>query len=192
MKHLSNDKILAAVEGSASGASHLSTCDWCRTRVAELRQVLSLASEVDVPEPSPLFWNHFTERVREAVSTEPPPQLFGWRFNLTWMANVVGALAIVVIGVTITMKTAQPAGPVVPATTAEVAGAGNNLSSLDDDPTWALMGELASQIDWEDASEAGLTAQPGSADQALAQMSEEEQRQVVELLQLELQKTKSL
>lgn len=192
MKHLSNEEILAAVEGSADHASHLTACDSCRTRVDELRRVLSLASEVDVPEPSPLFWDHFSERVRDAVSTEPQPQLAGWRFTVGWTASVVGALAIVVMGVAVSMKTAQPAGPVVPPPTAEVAGAGSNLSSWDDDPTWALMGELASQIDWEDASEAGLAAQPGSADQALAQMSEEEQRQVVELLQLELQKSKSL
>ena len=192
MKHLSNDQIMAAVEGGVDHASHLRACDSCRTRVAELRQVLSLASEVDVPEPSPLFWDHFSERVREAVAAEPQPERAGWRFNLAWTASVVGALAIIVIGVAITMKTAQPASPVVPATIAEVAGAGDNLSSLDDDPTWALMSQLASQIEWEDASEAGLTAQPGAADQALAQMSEEEQRQVVELVQRELQKSKSL
>ena len=54
------------------------------------------------------------------------------------------------------------------------------------------MGDLASQIEWDDATEAGLIAAPGSAEQALGQMSEDEQRQVVELLQLELQKSKSL
>jgi hypothetical protein len=190
MTHLSNDELLTAAEGGTDRASHLEACDACRARVNELRHVLQRTSAVEMPEPSPLFWNHFSDRVRDAVAAEPMPQLAAWRFNFGWTASVAGALAIIVIGVAVTMKSAQPAHPVVP--TATVTLTGENLSSLDDDPTWALMGDLASQIDFDDASEAGLTTKPGSAEQALAQMSQEEQRQVVELLQLELQKSKSL
>jgi hypothetical protein len=192
MKHLSNDELMAAAESGGAQTPHLETCESCSARVEELRRVVRLASEVDVPEPSPLFWNHFSDRVREAVAAEPIARATGWRFNVGWTTSVVGALAIIVIGVAVTLKTAQPMHPNVPTAAVDVAGAGNNLPSLNDDPTWALMGELASQIDFEDAGEAGLTTRPGSAEQALAQMSDEEQRQVVELLQLELQKTKRL
>ena len=190
MTHLSNDELLTAAEGGAENTSHLEACGACRARVNELRQVMQVAAAVDVPEPSPLFWNHFSDRVRNAVAAEPIPQPAAWRFNFGWAASVAGALAIIVIGVAVTMRSAQPAHPVVPA--AAVTMAGENLSSLNEDATWALIGDLASQIDFEDASEAGLTTRPGSAEQALAQMSQEEQRQVVELLQLELQKSKSL
>ena len=88
------------------------------------------------------------------------------------------------------MRSAQPAHHVIPAVAVTMTG--ENLSPLDDDATWALIGDLTSQIDFDDASEAGLTTKPGSAERALAQMSQEEQRQVVELLHLELQKSKSL
>lgn len=190
MTHLSNDELLAAVEGGADNAFHLEACGACRARVNELRQVMQVAAAVGVPEPSPLFWNHFSDRVRDAVAAEPMPQPAGWRFNYGWAGSVAGALAIIVIGVAVTMRSAQPVHPVVPAVA--VAMTGENLSPLDDDATWALIGDLTSQIDFDDASEAGLTTKPGSAEQALAQMSQEEQRQVVELLQLELQKSKSL
>jgi hypothetical protein len=190
MTHLSNDELLTAAEGGADRASHLEGCDACRGRVGELRRVLQLTAAVDVPEPSPLFWNHFSDRVRNAVAAEPLPQSPAWRFNFGWTASVAGALAIIVIGVAVTMRSAQPARPAVPAMAAMTTG--ENLSSLDDDPTWTLIGDLASQIDFDDASEAGLTTKPGSAEQALAEMSQEEQRQVVALLQLELQKSKSL
>jgi energy-converting hydrogenase Eha subunit E len=190
MTHLSNDELLLAAEGD-DHTPHLRTCDSCRTRVDELRRVLQLTSGVTVPEPSPLFWTHFSDRVHQAVAAEPAPRS-SWRFNVAWTASVSGALAIIVIGVAVTLRTAQPVAPVVPVASADIPAVGDSLPSLSDDPTWALMGELASQIDWEDASEAGLIARPGSAELALSQMSADERRQVIELLQLELQKTKSL
>ena len=36
----------------------------------ELRGAIEAAAEVSVPEPSPLFWNHLSERVRTAVAEE--------------------------------------------------------------------------------------------------------------------------
>jgi hypothetical protein len=192
MTHLSNDELLEAAEDGRDRRSHLQTCESCRTQVDELRQVLRLTSDIALPEPSPLFWNHFSDRVRAAVAAEHAPQPPRWRVNFAWTASVVGALAIIVIGIAVTLRTAQPVGPVVPVLGVDGVAADNDLPLLNDDPTWALMGELAAQIEWEDAGEAGLTARPGSAEQALAQMSEDEQRQVVELLQLELQKIKSL
>ena len=48
------------------------------------------------------------------------------------------------------------------------------------------MGELTSQIDWDHAEEAGLGAMPGSADRVLQEMTIDEQRLVLELLQQEI------
>jgi hypothetical protein len=191
MTHLSNDEILTAVEGDSVHTAHLSACESCRNRVNELRQVLTLTRDVEIPEPSPLFWNHFSERVREAVAAEPLPRVSNWRLGFGWTASVAGVLAIMVIGVVVTLWSGKPAVMVIPPP-AVAESAILSVDPLDDDPTWVLMGEIASQIEWEDASEAGLIARPGSAEQALGQMSEEEQRLVVELLQQELERSKSL
>lgn len=190
MKHLSRDQILAAVEGRGEQPAHLDNCRACRARVEELRQVLALAGADEVPEPSPLFWTHFSERVRNAVAAEPAPQPPRAHFPMARAASLAAALAIIVIGVAVTMRTAQPANSVVPAARPEVADISLHLPLPEDDSTWAVMGELASQLNWEDATEAGLTAAPGAAERAIAQMSEDEQREVVELLQSELRKAK--
>lgn len=188
MKHLSNDDLLTAVDGETMHAGHLSTCASCRNRIEELRQVLALAGEVDVPEPSPLFWDHLSKRVHEAVSAEPLPRPSLWRFEFGWMAGAVGALAILAVGVAVTLRSGQPVNTIgPPAATGESA-----ILSLDDDSAWALIADIASQMDWDDAREAGLIAAPGSAERALGRMSQDEQRQVVELLQQELERSKSL
>jgi hypothetical protein len=194
MKHFSNDQVLAAVEGRGEQPAHLADCPACRTRVEELRQVLALAAADDVPEPSPLFWNHFSQRVRDAVAAEPAPQPMRPSFSFARLASVAAALAIIIIGVAVTMRTAQPVNPVVPvpAGLSDVADASVKLPVPDDDPAWVVMGELASELNWEDATEAGLATGPDAAERVIAQMSEEEQRELVELLQSELRKANRL
>jgi hypothetical protein len=194
MRHLSSDQILDSAEGRGEQLAHLETCPACRTRVEELRQVLALAATDDVPEPSPLFWNHFSERVREAVAAEPVPQPARPRFSFARTASLAAALAIIIIGVAVTLRTAQPVNSVVPAPVglSDVADVSGNPPLSDEDATWAVIGELASQLNWEDATEAGLTTGPDVAERAIAQMSDEEQREVVELLQSELRKANRL
>lgn len=199
MKHLSNEAIVEAAEGAATFPSHLGACEECRAKVDDLRSVLQTASAVDVPEPSPLFWDHLSERVRAAVAEEPLPSATGFRFNWAWTASIAGALAIIIIGVAVTLRTAQPMPPPgTPSAAVDSLSPALNTQAppltagLADDPEWVLMGELASQIDWEDATEAGLAPRPGSAELALSEMSQAEQQQVVELLQLELRKVRSL
>ena len=199
MKHLSNDEILNAVEHNGR-PPHLDSCPGCRERVDELRRVLTATSDVEVPEPSPLFWDHFSARVREVIEAEASaprrPSRVGWG----WAATVASALAIIVIGVWVTMRTAQPI--VAPTTTASAGDITQHVSPadstapqiapLEEDATWALMGDIASELDWDEAREAGLTMRPGSADQAVTQMSEDEQRQVIALIKTELKKSKTL
>jgi hypothetical protein len=203
MKHLSTDQLLAAVDGDTAHAAHVSSCESCRARVDELREIVALTTQVDVPEPSPLFWDHFSERVREAVAAEPEAQHSRWgrRFGFGLTTSLVGALAIIVIGFAVTMRTGQPMpsrSTEAGMTQTDLAGTGNDLSSLDplssqnDDATWALMGDLASQMDWDAATEVALVLNPGSADRALGTLSQEEQQLVVELLQEEIRKSKSL
>jgi hypothetical protein len=222
MRHLSRDEMLAALDGASRAhgdsqsvatpqnlahAAHLRSCDICRERVNALQDVVARISHVEVPEPSPLFWDHLSERVREAVTAEPasrPSRLaaFAWirrglgaRSGLAWTASVVAVVAVVAVGLTITRRS----GPPIPRSlNAETAPdfTSSELSSLErgaqDDPTWAFMGDLASQVEWDGASDGGFVLTPGSAERALGGMSQEEQQRVVELLEQEIQKLKRL
>jgi hypothetical protein len=196
--HLSDVELLGTIEGETGAAAHLSACEVCRNRVEELRCVLERTRSVDVPEPSPLFWDHFSDRVRQAIAGEGSPVPLGWRPRFGWAASLVGALAIVVIAVALMARTDRP--PARQLQVADSSGAVEShsvgeppaLAPLGDESTWALMGELMSQMSWEEARSAGLIARPGSAAQALSQMTEEEQRQVVEALRRELQNTNVL
>lgn len=222
MRHLSRDEVLAALETASRAqgdsqnvaapqdvvrSAHLSSCDICRERVNALQEVVARISHVEVPEPSPLFWDHLSERVREAVAAERasrPPRLaaFEWitrergtRSGIAWAASVVAVVAVVAVGLVITQRTGQPIPRPPNAEMATPDSASSDLSSLgiaQDDPTWALMGDLASQVEWDGAGEAGFVITPGSAERALGGMSREEQQRVVELLEQEIQKLKRL
>jgi hypothetical protein len=70
MRHLKADDLLDLAEGTRpeSSAPHLASCESCRRLVADLRTVIGVAVDVEIPDPSPLFWQHLSARVREAVS----------------------------------------------------------------------------------------------------------------------------
>ncbi len=75
--HLTTEKLIDLAERTReeSSAPHLQSCEACRHQLAVLRDAMSAAAEVEVcPEPSPLFWKHLSERVREAVAAEGAPQ----------------------------------------------------------------------------------------------------------------------
>ena len=158
-------------------------------------EILAALREVEVPEPSPLFWDHLSKRVHDAVAAEPVPSV-SWtsRFNVAWAGGIVAALAIVVLSVTLSVRHQPPyAGAAVSLTpVADVAAVSNPLPPLEDDASWAVMGDLASEMDFEQAGAAGLSVTPGAADRALNQLSGDEQRAVVELLQQEIKNSKSL
>jgi hypothetical protein len=157
-------------------------------------EIIAALREVDVPEPSPLFWDHFSQRVRDAVAIEPAPAP-GWsrRFNIAWAAGVFGALAAVVVAVAVTIhRPARPGNPQAARASADVTQASDSMPALEDDASWAVMGDLAAQMDFDEAAAAGLIATPGSAERAVGQLSQDEQRAVVELLQQEMKNFKSL
>src|SRR5438132_12929430 len=70
--HLTPDDLVDLADGTRpeSSAPHLASCATCRAQLNEMRAMMSAVADVDVPEPSPLFWNHFSQRVHEAVAAE--------------------------------------------------------------------------------------------------------------------------
>jgi len=204
MTHLTADELVDIAEGTRpeSAASHLAACAACRAVLAELRATMSAITDADVPEPSPLFWDHLSRRVHEAIEADgqlhvaPAPHAeLGGR-----LAALVGArafqaalvacasLAIVVL-VTSQMHAPSPAPGVETAIALPAPGVDLfSDSPIENDTPLALVATLASNLD-VDASgavpDAGLS-HIGSADHAVAHMNGVELRELHRLLQQEM------
>src|SRR5437763_6083576 len=74
MTHLSESEFVDLMEDNAAldsrRAAHVETCAACREQADALRGMLRQAGSVEVPEPSPLFWEHLSNRVRSGVAAE--------------------------------------------------------------------------------------------------------------------------
>jgi hypothetical protein len=188
MTHLTPEQLLDVADGTEphSRYPHLEACGFCGRQVEELRATIAAASRVEVPEPSPLFWDHFAARVREAVAAEPArraPRLAPWA---AWSLGVAAAAALVVL-VGITVAPREPAAP--PAAAGVMAvdpAAAPDLRAFDDDPAFTLLADLSSDLDWESASAAGFVVAPGAADRIVLALDAEERTALQRILEEEL------
>ena len=190
MTHLSADQIIDLVEGvrAETAEPHLQSCDVCRRQLDELRAAMAMAADVSVPEPSPLFWNHFSARVRDAVAAEGAPRAAAWTWWLTLAAGTVAAV-VVAVGVSVY----RPALPAAGRNEAAVA-ATDGMQTLDaaDEAAISMMADLAADSDVAAAREgglAGLTSHVGGADDALGVLTEGERVELQRLLKEELGKS---
>src|SRR5258708_2032891 len=88
------DGILSEAErGRVEG--HLASCAVCRQQLADLRATAASVAAVDVPEPSPLFWDHLSRRVRDAVSAEAAEARSGG----SWWAGILSSRGVVAAAV---------------------------------------------------------------------------------------------
>lgn len=189
MNHLTPDELIDAVEGALASdrLAHASSCVGCRDEVGQLASILSEARAVAMAEPSPLFWDRFSDRVRKAIAIEPAParRLPQW---LQWPVLVpLTGMAMLLL----TLVSAIPTDPGnLNAGTPIVADSASALTeaeaALAADAGWAVISDLVGPMDFETAQEAGLVAAPGAADQAVLLLSAAEQQELVRLLQQEL------
>jgi hypothetical protein len=200
MRHLKPAELLDLADGTRGDASapHLETCDACREQLADLRATLTRAMPVDVPEPSPLYWEHLSARVREAVSATTAPgqpfRLAGWFSSRVLFSTA--ACAVVLLAAVVALRTpswpamsGRPESPVRNAAPASAAaGPSRALDAVDspaDDPSWSLMTDLVSGVDWDTAVEAGLSP-AGNVERALFDLTVDERRELQRLLKQEL------
>lgn len=193
MRHLSPEDLLDLADGTTSEASvdHLARCADCRAQLSDLRATMGLCLAADVPDPSPLFWDHLSARVRESIAAgdaSPRRSLlslglerFPWRFM-----TVAGgaAAAIVILALAVTMWT--PSGPteqavVEPPAVSPVAQPRDPVP-VADDASLALLTELAGDLDWESAADAGIMLTVGAADEAVLDLSSAERAELQRLL----------
>jgi len=207
MRHLSESELIDLAErGDEVGASHLRECERCRRQLADLCETMSAVAEVDVPDPSPLFWEHFSSRVRDAVAAQGrSPSAFARRAGLSEAfarrfregRRVVGwagaaALLAIVLAALAGSRLFQPADRRMPTeTTAFVTGSVPPSSAFSDDAALALVADLASNLDDDAATELATSAvapRPGVVEESVGAMSAQEREELGRLIGEEMKR----
>jgi len=196
MRHLQAQELIDLAEGARpeSSAVHVQTCDACRRRLADLRAAMTAAAHVDVPEPSPLFWDHFSARVHDAIAAEGAPRRLLW--DRLALPLSIAACAAVIIAAAVTWRVGRTSG-VVPHKAVPMAShtpladdmADADAAPIPDDPSLDLVADLASQVtqaDWDSAGAQGLETHEDLADKAVSQLSAGERHELQRLLNEEL------
>lgn len=197
--HLSEVELVDCVEGrlTQARAEHVEACAECSTRAAGIRDVVERTTGVPVPEPSPLFWEHLSARVSEAIDREPFPRSDdrgrfmrapAWAWAATAACATIIAAAALWRGVQSDHRRDAVRGPAgaevvlpLPAGNADAWSEG-----VDADRAWALVQAVAEDAGLEETSAAGIVARPQATDHVIPQLSSEERSELARLIQEEL------
>jgi hypothetical protein len=195
MRHFHPDELVDLADGTRSeaGEPHLLTCPVCRRQLADARAMISAVAAVTVPEPSPLFWDHLSARVHQAVVAEGAPHRVSWLQVQSWSRFVVpvsvGVFAALVLAVALTTRLGRV--PRDSAAPPEIVAAGEVARSVEpvalaDDPSLELVADLTEDMDWNTAREAGFAPRRGALDRAVSHLDDVERRELQRLLKEEL------
>ena len=191
--HLTPEQFVDLAEGAQpeSSAPHLAVCDVCRRELADVRAMMSEAAGVSVPEPSPLFWNHLSQRVRAAVEQDAARPR-SWRERvlqpLVLLPSLGAALAVAIFAVMLRKQALAPDIPASPlpfAVTVTVPGTSPSLPPLAplgaaDDPQLGIVAAYATAVDWDEMRDEVVPA-TGSSDAVAGTLTVDEQRELQRL-----------
>jgi hypothetical protein len=186
MTHLTPDEIIDAVEHTLAPdrRAHLASCADCRKETADVAAMLREAESVATFEPSPLFWDHFSDRVRRAIADDgaAPARNRRW-FDWPVLAPFA-SLALLVLALVSSMpRWVTP----VDHLTNETRPVGTEPSDgADNEDRWAMMFDLVGDVDFDSVVDSGLLGRPGTAERALVHLTSGEQEELVRLLREEL------
>ena len=190
--HLSPNDLLAAVDGSLdlSKAAHLSSCPTCEASVTELRALVAGLKTDGVPEPSPLFWDHFSERVRNAAAAEPQPS--GWTLGWRVWAMLGSSAAAFILVVVVRHGSVNPIGPADVAPPSSTVAAlpavvTPSLNTTEAEPTAAMM-QAASNLSPDDLN--SVVTMASDATPLVEDLNPAERAAFVRLLSAEMEKTR--
>jgi hypothetical protein len=190
MTHLGSDELIDAMDGALDSArrGHLDVCEQCRAEASALRALMADVRASEVPEPSPLFWDRFSARVREAIDEDTParaPRWFEWP-----VFAPLAALGLVVLALVSAVPLGDNAGAPSDSTIASTnpASATTTLDAdvVDIESQWALVADMIGELDVDAAHEAGIASRPGTADFAVLELSSGEREELIRLLKQEL------
>jgi hypothetical protein len=199
MTHLTDAEFVDLLDRTLapSREAHLQVCGDCRAIADTMREAFTRAAAAEMPEPSPLFWEHFSARVHEGVrdaESGAATTWFGWAHGATFKWALSGAVLtlLLVSGVWVSVWRASMAGarheaPAATVATIADAAADTDLDAFDPDTdeAWALVRTVADDLSWDDAAAEGFGVRPGSADRAMVTLTSDERSELVRLLQAE-------
>jgi len=198
MSHLSPSEFIDLADGALADAraAHAASCEACRAQAATVRDALRIAENPGaVPEPSPLFWDHLSARVREAVATEPRPRAaFGLGLRVR---PLLPALAILVAVFSVALLRHESRRAAVPerissspaAMTTDAIHEADTTLYAGHDEVWAVLTAAAADLRIEDAHAAGMEIQPAAVDRAVLGLSSAELTELGRLLQSEMKRS---
>jgi len=184
MTHLSPEELVAALDGplAAATADHFRHCEVCRSALGVLTATLDrVKTDSDVPEPSPLFWEHLSARIRSATTETPAVAAGSWWQSIARPSALLGAVAA--LALVIALGRAWPTSERVRPDAVRVAGAASAVVSDGDDASWNAVAEMASTLSSDD-----VRLIVGSAPEAPAvnDLTPKEREAFVKLLGVEL------
>ena len=208
MKHLTDTEFVDLIEDAdllpSDRRRHAASCEDCRAQADALSAMLAQTAGDVLPEPSPLYWDHFSARVGDAVRGElPAPAAPAWveRFRSPLVAWAAAAALAVLIMMTVVWRAtlhAPSRGRVAP----ELAQAPQTLAvdpvqvasavpgdNVEADEAWAVVRTAAEGLAWEDAHAVGLSAHPGSAEGIALELTAEERAELGRLLDTEMKRS---
>jgi hypothetical protein len=179
MTHLTPQQFTDAIDGALAPVheQHVQACEACRIQVASLRSLAAGVRAVGAPEPSPLFWDHLSERVRAATSAEAIPAEPWW--HGMWNPAMTIGLAVATMAVVFVVRS-TPSRPAPIDERTQVARSGD-AGSAGDDESLAFVARVASTLDTEDLHQAAQPT-PDGVDAALSQLNDEQRAALVRLL----------
>jgi hypothetical protein len=182
--HLREQEFVDALDGSleVNRLEHLEDCVSCRAELDSLRALLGDVTPAGaVPDPSPLFWDHFSERVRRATAAMPAVRPVAW-WQSAWRPLVGIAAAAAVVSLVLVARTWRAEAPpqvVVESTPVDVFGE-------DAESSVAFLSAAASDLSWEEARAADLTPRPQAVYNAIQQLTTAQRAELVKLIREDL------
>ena len=184
--HLTPEQFLDVADGTRPDREfpHLQSCVVCARQLADLRGTIEAAAGATVPEPSPLFWNHLSERVRTAVAEEGRAERTGFWLHGWWR---FAAAAVAVAALMLVVAPALRRAPSPGANSSSVEPPAELLQTdtvpaFDEDPALTLLADLSAGLDWDAVAEAGLVPAEGALDGVVLALSDEERVELHRLL----------
>jgi hypothetical protein len=188
MNHLTATEFVDALDGTLDERRmrHLDTCPMCRTQIDNLRSALVSGLAVEQPEPSPLFWANFSERVNTSIGGT---RVEGSR----WLSGilspgVLGAAALIVVVVIGAFWRSEIAEPRTDESMIVTRDLLLEPDESEAEKAWAAVRAAAEGIAWDEVHDAGLSTRPGQAERAVNSLTDKERERLIALLEEDLKK----
>jgi len=181
--HLSSDEFVDALDGALDPIRrpHLDSCERCQRELSDMQGLLtSVSSAPDPPEPSPLFWEHFSRRVQAAVSATSASRPRWWQVSWRPMLAIGSVVAAVVL--TIVVRDNVGSSKVSPASSVTTAGE-SPLAA--DEELMNFVADVTSSMPYEEIQQAAAPT-ADATDAMVAQLTPKERAELVRLLKAQM------